>query len=351
MTQKRVQVILFVCALLMIFATTASADTTDTSNPLRYVRLTVDGEVSSFYTRAVTVGQFLEFEEISLNEKDILNLALYTELNLTAYTDLRLRRSIFIYVVIDGGEAFRYEVGPAQRVGHIIAELRERDGSDFIHNGFLNDVLTAESTLYLTSRITREHIMAVAQPYYREVRLTRGLEPGETRVLQAGVHGEITTVINTVYVGGVEVERTVGSVSQTRVPIPEIVIMGDEAVYPPVPLSPGTIMSVGGTVGNGYAYTLSKIMESTGYSAQQPELGNYTASGHRAVRGVIAVDPRVIPLGTWVYVENYGRALASDTGGAIRGYIIDLCFDTVAEAIQHGRRNVRIWILRDQFSL
>jgi len=344
--KKRLSIIMFLGVLLTIFATTASADTSAAQNQRRYVRLTVDEETNDFHTYATTVGEFLETEEIYLSAKDILSLDLDEELYADEVTELWLRRSFFINIVIDGDEAFEYEVGPSQRVGHIIAELREEKGSDFSHDGFLNDVVLADSTLYLLSVTVREHIMTVRQPYYREVRVTRGLAPNEAMLLQEGIIGEITTVINVSYVGGVEINRVVESVTQTREPVSEILLVGDTVLDSPAPMNAGTIVSVDGTIGNGYEYVISKIMESTGYSAQQPGLSNYTASGHRAVRGVVAVDPSVIPLGTWLYIENYGRALASDTGGAIIGYKIDLCFDSIAEALQHGRRDVRVWILR-----
>jgi len=346
--RRRLSIILILGILLTVFATTASADT---SPNRRYVRLTDGSETSGFRTYAETVGEFLEAEGILLNAKDIVSLELDAELEAGEITELWIRRSFTIYISIDNDEAFEFEVGATQRVGHIIAELRDLKESEFRHDGFLNDALVQGTTLYLRSVTVRESIMAVRQPYHQEVRLTRGLPPGEIEVLQEGVAGEITTVIHTFYIGGVEIDRRVVSVAQTIEPIAEIIVKGDTSPEPPphIPLPRGTIISLNGTVGNGYAYTISKVMESTAYSAQQPELSNYTASGHRAVRGVIAVDPAVIPLGTWVYVEGYGKALASDTGSAIRGYKIDLCFDTVAEAIQHGRRNVRVWILSDTF--
>lgn len=70
-----------------------------------------------------------------------------------------------------------------------------------------------------------------------------------------------------------------------------------------------------------------------------------TKTGRRAQFGVVAVDPRVIPLNTIVFVEGYGLALACDVGGAIRGNKIDLCVPTRREAIQFGRRKVRVHIL------
>ena len=61
--------------------------------------------------------------------------------------------------------------------------------------------------------------------------------------------------------------------------------------------------------------------------------------------GVIAVDPSFIPLGTRVYIPGYGEAIAEDTGGAIKGRIIDLAFDTYEEVITFGRQELDIYIL------
>lgn len=60
---------------------------------------------------------------------------------------------------------------------------------------------------------------------------------------------------------------------------------------------------------------------------------------------VIAVDPRVIPLGTKVYVEGYGYAIAGDTGSAIKGNKIDVFFPTKSQAYNWGRKKVKIKIL------
>lgn len=61
---------------------------------------------------------------------------------------------------------------------------------------------------------------------------------------------------------------------------------------------------------------------------------------------VIAVDPKVIPLGTKVHVEGYGYAVAGDTGGAIKGKKIDVFIPTQSSALKWGRKNVKIKILK-----
>jgi 3D (Asp-Asp-Asp) domain-containing protein len=61
---------------------------------------------------------------------------------------------------------------------------------------------------------------------------------------------------------------------------------------------------------------------------------------------VIAVDPQVIKIGTKVYVEGYGYAIAGDTGGAIRGNKIDVFFSSKSNALKWGRKTVKIKILK-----
>ncbi|HEX8235879.1 MAG TPA: 3D domain-containing protein [Abditibacteriaceae bacterium] len=85
----------------------------------------------------------------------------------------------------------------------------------------------------------------------------------------------------------------------------------------------------------------------TGYSPDPRENGGWTitATGLPIGYGAAAVDPRVIPLGTKLYVEGYGYAFACDTGGAIKGKRIDLAYDSYRVANTKGRRKVRVWIL------
>ncbi|MHB1457667.1 MAG: 3D domain-containing protein [Armatimonadota bacterium] len=77
-----------------------------------------------------------------------------------------------------------------------------------------------------------------------------------------------------------------------------------------------------------------------------PRATGRTANGTKAGYGVVAVDPRVIPLGTKLYVEGYGFCIAADTGGAIKGNRIDLCYETYREAKNYGRRTVTVYIIK-----
>jgi len=90
-------------------------------------------------------------------------------------------------------------------------------------------------------------------------------------------------------------------------------------------------------------------MQATAYDPGPKSCGKYasgyTAIGVKARRGIAAVDDRVIPMGTRLYIPGYGFAVAADRGSAIKGHRIDLCFDTYAEAIRWGRRKVKVFIL------
>jgi len=73
--------------------------------------------------------------------------------------------------------------------------------------------------------------------------------------------------------------------------------------------------------------------------------GNRTATGTWPSRGTVAVDPRVIPLGTELHIEGYGAAVAVDTGGAIVGDKLDLYMDSVDECRQWGRQKVEVRVV------
>lgn len=86
------------------------------------------------------------------------------------------------------------------------------------------------------------------------------------------------------------------------------------------------------------------VMEATAYTWT----GSRTATGTWPSRGTVAVDPRVIPLGSELYAEGYGPAVAADTGGDIKGQRIDLYMESYEEAIQFGRRQVLVEVLKER---
>ena len=93
------------------------------------------------------------------------------------------------------------------------------------------------------------------------------------------------------------------------------------------------------------------ILEATGYypgpECCYPHDDGFTAIGDVAGRESIAIDDKNGPLrmGQRIWVEGYGPGKCNDRGSAIKGWKIDLCFDTYEEAIEWGRKLVKVYVL------
>jgi 3D (Asp-Asp-Asp) domain-containing protein len=198
------------------------------------------------------------------------------------------------------------------------------------------------------------------------VQLTTQIAPGREQVVQWPKAGTATNTYKVVYVGSKPLRKTFVS-REVEVPAQDkILAVGVDGRFMPhaVPYHKRyarayqlhrQMSARGGSPRDRVAVTSSSslrpvktfIAHTSGYAAGPAggSLGNYTATGMRCVRGAVATDPRVIPLGTKMYIDGYGYAFACDTGGAIKGNRIDLAFNTVGECFQHGRRKNRVWIL------
>jgi len=96
------------------------------------------------------------------------------------------------------------------------------------------------------------------------------------------------------------------------------------------------------------------LMVATGYCPCEicchPHADGLTYTGDKAGRGSVAIDPeaRILKLGQKLYIEEYGYGIANDIGEAIKGWEIDLCFDTHQEALEWGRKLVKVYLMEDQ---
>jgi 3D (Asp-Asp-Asp) domain-containing protein len=124
-------------------------------------------------------------------------------------------------------------------------------------------------------------------------------------------------------------------------------VVGEEVVEPAV--NTLVLRGIRGTPSRGGDWRHPLRMEATAYYPGRRSCGagatGYTATGVKAEKGVAAVDERVIPMGTRLYIPGYGFAVAADRGSAIKGMRIDLCFATYREAVEFGRRTVSVYVL------
>jgi len=101
----------------------------------------------------------------------------------------------------------------------------------------------------------------------------------------------------------------------------------------------------GSSVNRAKTLTMTATAYCSCYKCNYPYYGAPSYIGLPLGRGIIAVDPRVIPMGTRLYVEGYGEGIAADQGNAIKGNRIDLCFATHQQALSYGMKTVKVTIL------
>jgi uncharacterized protein YabE (DUF348 family)/3D (Asp-Asp-Asp) domain-containing protein len=231
-------------------------------------------------------------------------------------------------------------------------------------------------------------------PFKNNTLPNKDLDPGERRIEQFGAMGTNREFYEITRLGNREVARVLVKTEVVAAPIDQIMYVGPAYKPPKVTtttqvaqnngttgakftaMSPRSATAAGGkntananamatssqlmtTRSKDFAYKNSYVMIATAYdlsyasTGKLPGMKDYgiTASGTKARVGAVAVDPKVIPLGTKLYIEyadgtgGYGYATAEDTGSAIKGYRVDLFFNTYQECIEFGRRRVIVYVI------
>jgi 3D (Asp-Asp-Asp) domain-containing protein len=168
-------------------------------------------------------------------------------------------------------------------------------------------------------------------------------------IAREGIDGLGITTTKAYRKDGIEVHRT-SSTKVLRAPLARIVVVAKSVDA----LSASEMAALkaklaGRSLKPPTRYTKKVVFEATAFAPNTWDghsfIDDATASGMKAEYGVVAVDPKVIALGTRLFIEGYGYAIAGDTGGAIRGRRIDLCFGTYEECVKFGRRKVTVYIL------
>ena len=154
---------------------------------------------------------------------------------------------------------------------------------------------------------------------------------GEEEVVQVGQPGLERVQRETLYSNGTVIKTNDVSKVTQCVMVPTIIKEGTREVT--------TSRNVAGRASRAI------VMEASAYLAGDGDGAGITATGLPAVRGIAAVDPDVIPLGTRLFIPGYGEAIAADTGGAIVGNKIDLVMDSYGEAMDFGRQDVTVYVL------
>ena len=191
----------------------------------------------------------------------------------------------------------------------------------------------------MKARVTRIEVreVTVNEQIARQTvrKASSSLRPGHSRISDPGQDGLQKVTYRLTFADGKRVMKERLASEVIRPARPRIVLYGKGSPLP----------------SRGFFSRKVLMMTATAYDPGPRSCGPYangrTSTGLKAGKGVVAVDPRVIPLGTKLYIEGYGFAVAGDTGSAIKGAKIDLGHDSYAAALRFGRRPVVVHIIDD----
>lgn len=298
------------------------------------VRVEVDGRVLEERVLAGTVRHALAQLGIELAEGDrtspVLEASLYPGLVIS------VKRAFPVQLLADGAVRTVRTVGGT--VGRLLADAGVALGPlDYVRPD--PDTPVSPGLQIRVVRV-REEVVVRQEPIpYRTLRWAEPRwERGRTGVLREGKEGLVEYTERLRYEDGRLVSTTRLQTRVIRKPQDKIIGVGTRVVWRTLQTPLGVIR-----------YREALRMVATAYYPGPESTGRYadglTATGMRAGHGVVAVDPRVIPLGTRLYIPGYGMAIAGDVGSAIKGNRIDLGFNTLREALHFGRRTVTVYVL------
>ncbi|NLG84996.1 MAG: DUF348 domain-containing protein [Firmicutes bacterium] len=301
------------------------------------VCLVVDGKAMVVRTRAARVGDLLRETGVFLRGGDKVTPAPTTHIE--EGLTIKVERAFPVELVVGGTRQTVRTI--ARPVRHLLRACQIQLGP----YDRVSPDLGQEVKPGVTVRVVRVESKEV---HYREkvppnvvIRKDPNLDYGVRRVLDEGRPGLVERGARLWLEDGKVYRREILSTRWLQSPERRLVALGTRPVIRSFVTSRGQVVR----------YTKVLEMISTGYDPGPESCGinakGITRTGARATYGVVAVDPRVIPLGTRLYVEGYGFATALDTGSAIKGKRIDLCFDTYREAIMYGKRKVKVYILAE----
>lgn len=310
-------------------------------------------------TRKATLEEFLKEQGITLSDEDIVDTELSEKLQ--SKQVITIAKSKVIEIHIDG--QIRFE----RTTGNTVAKALELSGLGIVDS----DIVTPDRDVDITDGLvinvvrfgTTEETVITEIPYKAIVEYDDTRYLGDDLLKQGGVKGQKTEVFNVTRTDGVETNRELVSSVVDFEPIDEILIKGTkqkEAVVSKKQTMAAAnksfeVASKDRTHPAGFSYKRAITVSATAYSSHPSENGGYskTAYGLIPQYGVVAVDPKVIPLGTKLYIESsdggaswvYGYCIAGDTGGAIKGNKVDLCFNTKSECRKFGRKTATVYII------
>jgi len=299
--------------------------------------INIDGKEETFVTYKVYVKDVLQEKGIEVTPKDKLQPSLETKVS--EKEPIKIKKAITVNIVAND---IQLEVQTAEdnikdMLETEVATLKEQG---IVFNKDVDEVLPLidskvedNLSVQLINVEAKDVIEKQAIKFDTITEKNENLDKSVKKVKSEGVDGKKEITYKVIYKDGVESSREVISSKVVSEPQNKILIQGTGTVY----ASRGGSESVSGKK--------QITCKATAYTG-----GTSTSSGRkpsRIVDGIstIAVDPTVIPIGTKVYIEGYGYAVAADTGSGIKGNIVDVYFNSEKETSNWGLKQVQVSII------
>lgn len=304
-----------------------------------------NGRQIRFYTMKSVLKDALSEHGIKVREYDRISLSPDALLQRITTNKINIKRAVPVYINADGQ---RFKVMTcAKTVGEMLDEspvgLNKPDRLDGSKTG---DLIKSDMTISVI-RVKEEILKESSGIPYRVVRReNNSMDRGKSKTLFNGREGVRERIYKLVFENGKQMQKKLVSDKVVLMPRDRIVEVGTIANF---------------TTSRGEVVRYRKVlnMKASAYTSSYADTGKkpgtkgfgITSTGLSVKKGIIAVDPRVIPLGSKVYIEtagrgiDYGFAVAADTGSSIKGNKIDVYLETRNAALSWGVRRVTVYIL------
>lgn len=326
---------------IFIFMLIITCLTVTIFNVRKTITVVLDNETIEITTIRSRVKSIFKSNGITVGSKDKISVNMDSKVE--DGDKITIKKAVKIEVAVDGKELEILSAEDNVEEMLLAEKIKLRDSDKVLPSK--NQTLKNEMRVDIIRVDTEVLDIKEEIDFAKEVKHSDNFEEGTKKVLQEGVKGEKVISTKIVYENGEEIFREKIKEEVLKDPVTEIVALGTLGILRP---------SRGGKLN----YTNVLNVKATAYTADcdpngvpdDPYMGR-TATGTWAKRNpngysTIAVDPRVIPLGTKVYVEGYGLAIAEDVGSAIKGNRVDVFMNTYSQTISWGVRYVKVYILK-----
>lgn len=292
------------------------------------ITIDVDGKTIEVATFKGTVQGVLSQNLIEVSSKDKVEPSLDSKIH--ENESIKITRARNVAVKVDGKDLM------IQSSEDTVNDMFQTEGIKINDMDRVEPDLDTAITDDLQVSVTRieEKVIKEIQPiaYETIVKKDDSVTSNVIKTSQKGVAGEKEVTFKVMLEDGIEVGRNVIEELVLKEPVQEVVVKGTMQTL---------VLSRGDTI----SYKKKMNMEATAYAGDPVTATGTVPKRNPNGLSTIAVDPRVIPLGSKVYVEGYGYAVAEDTGGAIKNNIIDVFLNSESECNRWGRKRVNVYLI------